>query len=143
MPRVKGSSQSSGEGPRVVVDRSAAGVVVFWFPAEFLGEFADQAAPQGEVVTGVPRLVADRLEDTDRQDLIQACGVTDGGAVAAMQRKRRRAGRRVVSEGEGAEGDVDRAASRVAGVADRAVISPSVTAVYSCAAASPMSIPSK
>ena len=107
-----------GERPGVVVDRSAVGLVVFGFPAQLLGEFANDAAPQGEVVFGVPRLVAGRLEDADRQDLIHALGVADGGAVAAVQRKRHRACRSVVSQGQRAQGNVHRATCWVAGVAD-------------------------
>ena len=60
---VEGSGKLVGEGPGVVVDRSMVGVVVFGVPTQLLGEFADDAAPQGEVVTRcsmVPRPPAGR-----------------------------------------------------------------------------------
>jgi hypothetical protein len=107
-----------GERPSVVVDGGALAAVVLVGAEQFLGELAEHAAPQVEVIRLVPRGVAGRLEDPDGDHLVHAAGVADPRRVPPVQRERRGARRAVMAEGQRAGGDDRRARGRVPRVPD-------------------------
>ncbi|WP_300608339.1 hypothetical protein [Trebonia sp.] len=107
-----------GERPARVVDRRFLAAVVLVRAEQLLGEFAEHAPPQVEVVGLVPRGLAGRLEDADRDHLHHAAGVPDPRRVPPVQRERRRARRSVVPEQQRGDGHRRRPGAQVARVAD-------------------------
>ena len=107
-----------GERPSVVVDGGALAAVVLVDAEQFLGELAEHAAPQVEVVRLVPRGLAGRLEDPDGDHLVHAAGVADPRRIPPVQRERRGARRAVMAQGQRAGGDGSRACGRVPRVSD-------------------------
>jgi hypothetical protein len=118
-PVVQPGGHAAGERPAAVVDRRGLAAVVLVLAEHFLGELADHAAPQTEVVGLVPRGLAGRLEDADRDHLDQAARVRDAGGVTPVQREGRRARHPVVAQRQRADRHGGRAGAQVARVADR------------------------
>ena len=110
--------QLPGERPGIVVDGRAVAGVVLRAPAELLGELADHAPPQREVVLPVPGRLARGLEHAHRDDLVQAAGVADPGRVPPVQREGGPARPPVQPQGQRADGQVGRAAPQVARVGE-------------------------
>src|SRR5688500_5120444 len=94
------------------------GAAILRLAKQLLGVLPDHAAPEGEVVLRVPRLVAGWLEDAYREDLVQPAGVADLAGAATMQRERSLAGRSVEPQSQRADSEVRPPAGRVARVAD-------------------------
>src|SRR5215475_3351427 len=86
---VPGVRHCPGQRPAVVVDRGGLAAVVFGRAEEFLGELAEHAAPQVEVVALVPPRLAGRLEDAYRDNLVHPARVADQRRVPPVQRERR------------------------------------------------------
>ena len=112
-------AHAAGERPAVIVDRRGLAAVIFVRAEQFLGELAEHAAPQVEVVGFVPRGLARRLEDADGHHLDQPARVGDPGGVTVVQREGRRAGYPVMAQRQRADGHGGRAGAQVARVSDR------------------------
>jgi hypothetical protein len=145
---VEGSGELVGEGPGVVVDRSAVGVVVFGVPAQFLCEFSDDASPQGKsLVVFHGSSPAGWKTPTGRTWYMPPAWPTrspsrrcSGNVTAPAARSHRRVSALIavfIRRRAGLQG------SPIAVRRSCVAISLSVAAVNSCATASPTSMPSK